>query len=445
MSRAFMAALTGVLGLASVESAAAPPTAKKEVRTRPASPTPKASSVRPGTVFLVGAELHVGDGTVVKRSVVELRNDRIVKVGGEELAKTIPTDAEVIDLSGKMMTPGLIAADSNLGLVEIGLERSTRDDSRDDSSVIRAGYDPSSAINAASSLIPVQAVEGITSAAVAPNGGLLSGQVTWIDLVAGDHVGIVSAPRVAIDGTFGQSVSNSRAAAFTALRRTLDDARFYRRNRAGFDRGQSRPLAAHPLDLEALFPVLDGKIPLTLTAHRAGDILTLLELADDLGLKLVIVGGAEAWKVAGRLAKAKVPVVLQPTSNLPGNYDQMGARLDNAALLTAAGVEVVIADFGDAHNVRNVTQEAGVAVAYGMAWEEALSAITLNVARAYGLEKRYGSVAAGKVANLVVWEDDPFELANWPTQVWIRGARIPMTTRQTELRDRYRDLSQFRP
>jgi imidazolonepropionase-like amidohydrolase len=115
----------------------------------------------------------------------------------------------------------------------------------------------------------------------------------------------------------------------------------------------------------------------------------------------------------------------------------MGARLENAALLAAAGVEVGIAVLGDAHNARNVTQEAGLAISYGLDPERALSAITLVIARAYGMDAHYGSVAPGKVANLVVWGGDPFELSQRPEAVWIRGQPIAMRSRQTELRDRY--------
>jgi imidazolonepropionase-like amidohydrolase len=136
-------------------------------------------------------------------------------------------------------------------------------------------------------------------------------------------------------------------------------------------------------------------------------------------------------------------VVVQPSSNLPGSLDQLGARLDNAALLHEAGVRVGIAVLGEAHNVRNVTQEAGIAVANGLPPAVALSAVTLELARIYGMDAHYGSLAPGKVANLVVWDGDPFELSRWPTQVWVRGRAIPMRSRQTLLRDRYRDLERF--
>jgi len=286
-------------------------------------------------------------------------------------------------------------------------------------------------------------MEGVTSAAVSPNGGLISGQVAWVDLVHGAK-DAVARPRVAIDAALGQSYGGSRAATLAKLREVLTDARFYRQRRAAHDRRQSRDLAAHPLDLAALQPVLARRIPLTVSANRASDILALLEVARELRIRLAILGGAQAWRVAEELAKADVIVIIQPSRNLPSSFDSIGARLDNAALLHRAGVRVGIAMLGEAHNLRNVTQEAGIAVAYGLDREAALQAITLNIAEAYGMAEHYGSIEAGKVANIAVWETDPFELSNWPTQVYIRGKAVPMVSRQTLLRDRYMNLSSFR-
>jgi len=393
------------------------------------------------TTFLVGADVHVGDGTVITGGVVELRGTRIVAVGGSERAASLPAGAQVIELTGKRITPGLVAAHTPLGLVEIDLEGSTVDAERVGQDPIRAGYDASTAINADSSAIPVSAIEGITSAAATPRGGLLAGQVAWIDLVAGEHRDIVARPRIAMTGQLGLTVASSRAATLARLREVLDDARFYRDRRAAFDRRQTRDLAAHRLDLEALLPVLDARVPLVLKADRASDLLALCELARQTGVRVVAVGAAQGWKVADALADAGIPVVVQPSANLPGSLDDLGARLDNAALLHAAGVRVGIAVLDDAHNIRNVTQEAGIAVANGLPAQVALTAVTLELARIYGMDAHYGSIAPGKLANLVVWDGDPFELSRWPVKVWVRGRAIPMRSRQTLLRDRYRDLS----
>ena len=244
-------------------------------------------------------------------------------------------------------------------------------------------------------------------------------------------------------GQLGQSAAGSRAASFALLQRALDDAGFYRDRRTAFERRQTRELEAHRLDLEALGPVLDGTAPLVVRADQASDLLALADLAAQSDLRVVVVGAAQGWKVAEALAKADVSVIVQPSANLPLGFDRLGARLDNAARLHEAGVRVGIAVLDDDHNARNIGQEAGIAVANGLPPEVAVRAVTLELARIYGMEAHYGSIAAGKVANLVVWEGDPFELSQWPTQVYVRGQAIPMRSRQTLLRERYRDLRRF--
>src|SRR5690606_1770348 len=192
-----------------------------------------------------------------------------------------------------------------------------------------------------------------------------------------------------------------------------------------------------------LWPVLDKRAPLVVRADRASDLLALIELQASLAIDVTIVGAAEGWKVREQLAAAGITVVIRPTQNLPDNFDTLGARLDNAALLHEAGVTVAIAHF-DSHNARNITQEAGIAIANGLPRDAALAAVTVNVARAYGMEAEYGIIATGKVASLVVWDGtDPFELSTWAEQVYVRGRKLDMRSRQTELRDRYTDLSRF--
>jgi imidazolonepropionase-like amidohydrolase len=230
----------------------------------------------------------------------------------------------------------------------------------------------------------------------------------------------------------------TRAASIQTLRRAFADASWLRKNKKAYDRGQSYELIAHPDDLAALYPVLDGKVPLTLRVNRASDILAALALKREFDLDLVLLSCAEGWRVAKAIADSKTPVIVMPTENLPGSFDTLGARMDNAALLHAAGVEVSLGELGEAHNARNIKQEAGVAIANGLDRQAALTAVTLNIARAYGMEKDYGSIEVGKVANLVLWNDpDPFELDAFPEQVFIRGEAIEMKSRQTMLRDRY--------
>lgn len=395
------------------------------------------------SMTFAGCTIHTGQGRVLEQASITTKGARLAQVTanapqGQDSASTVRPPQPCV------ITPGFIAANTPLGLVEIGAEDSTRDNSRDDSTTVRAGYDAAVAVNADSSLLNVNRIEGITSAATTPSGGLLAGQVAWIDLVSGDHRTIVARPRVAVAGAVSTSVVHgSRAAALTRLQRVFDDSRFYRTRVTAHDRRQTRDLVAHPSDLSALWPVLDGQTRLVVGAHRVSDILALVDFAKRESIALTITGATQAYRVADVLAEAGVIVVVQPSHNLPGSFDKLGATMDNAAQLHAAGVTVAIATLGSAHNARNVAQEVGIAIANGLPREAAVAAVTRNVAKAYGMEDDYGTLAPGKVANFVVWRGDPFELSTVPQAVVIRGESVPMVSRQTKLRDRYRDLSKF--
>jgi imidazolonepropionase-like amidohydrolase len=230
----------------------------------------------------------------------------------------------------------------------------------------------------------------------------------------------------------------SRAGAAARLRRVLDDALEYGRRRADWARAQIHPLAASAADLAALGPVVRGEVPLMIVANRRSDLATALRLGAEYHLKLILVGAAEAWQMADAIARANVPVLVEPLDNIP-SYDGLGVRHENAALLAKAGVRVALLET-DTHNARNLRQQAGNAVANGMAWDQALRAVTLAPAEIFGVADRYGSLTPGKVADVVVWSGDPFEFSTAVEHVYIRGRAIPLTSRQTELLERYRKL-----
>jgi len=244
-------------------------------------------------------------------------------------------------------------------------------------------------------------------------------------------------------GEAGAAVSGgSRSVAMLELREALTDARDYARRRNPGWLERSRALSR--LDLEALGPLLDREIPLVAGVHRASDIRALLRLASEFGLDVVVLGGAEAWMLADELSAAHVAVILDPLQNLPTRFEQLGARLENAALLDAAGVTSAFSA-PDAHNDRNSRQLAGNAVAYGLPRDSALAALTLGPMRIFGLDADRGTLAPGSIADVVVWDGDPLEVTSFADAVFIAGEKIPMDSRQTKLRDRYLDLKRPLP
>ncbi len=391
----------------------------------------KAIAITGGTVYTLGAAGKLENATVL------IRDRRIVAVGADV---AVPDDAERIDASGKVVTPGIFDPESQFGVVEVSQVKETRDASAGDSR-FSAAFDVASAINPRSVLIPVNRIAGVTRAMVAPmpgNGRIIAGRGAIIDLGGAD--GFLQRDPAAMFAVLGESgaeeAGGSRAAALLALREALQDARDYADNRPAFDRNQRRAYALTRLDLDALQPVLQGKLPLVVHVDRASDIDAALALARDFGLKLVVSGGAEAWRVADALAAAGVPVLLDPLENLPARFETLGATLQNAARLHAAGVLIAFAT-GNTHNARNLTQAAGNAVANGLPWDEALKALMLNPAKIYGIADRVGTLEAGRAADVVVWSGDPLELSTFAEHVVIAGRAMPMESRQTLLRDRY--------
>jgi imidazolonepropionase-like amidohydrolase len=390
------------------------------------------------TIAITGGTVHPVSGPRVENATVLVKDGAIVAVGPNV---TVPAGARVIDARGKVVTPGLFNAGTQLGLTEISAVQSNNEGRLADNEVA-AAFNVAAGINAASQLIPVTRVEGITTALSAPQGGLISGQAVVIDLAGTTAADMLASPSAVMVANIAAKTTGggSRAGVLARLRRVLDDAREYQRRRADYQRAQIQPLAASAADLAALQPVLAGTLPLAIRADRRSDIEAALDLAAEYKLRLIIADGAEAWMLADRLAAAGVPVVVAPLTNIP-SYDALGARYANAALLARAGVRIAFTVAGDgSHNSRLVRQEAGNAVSYGLPWDEALRAVTLTPAEIYGLGSRYGSLEAGKVANVVVWSGDPFEFTTRVEAVLIRGQEISLTSRQTELRERYRKL-----
>lgn len=398
-----------------------------------------ATVARAQTVAITDATIYPVSGPKIEHGTIVIRDGKIAAVGTNV---TVPATATRIDGTGRWITPGFIQTGTALGirLLESGGLTQTEEDSV--TGDVNASFDVSEAINPASITIPVARLEGITTTLAVPSGGLVPGQGVLFDL-AGERMDdlIDKAPAVMMMnlGEGGKAAGGgSRAGALQRLRRTLRDAIEYGKRREDYRRAQIQPLAEPAEDLEALQPVVRGELPVLAIANRRSDIENALRLAREFKLKLVIWGGAEAWQAAPELAAAHVPVVVEPLTDVP-QFDALSPRLDNATLLRAAGVTTVLAQ-RDMAEFRDLRQAAGNAVRNGLAWGDALRDITLTPAEVFGVQDRYGSLEPGKVANVVVWSGDPFEFASAAEHVFIRGGEVPHTSRQTELRDRYRTL-----
>jgi hypothetical protein len=293
----------------------------------------------------------------------------------------------------------------------------------------RPELDVTLAFNPHSTLIPVNRIEGVTWAMLGPSGdAIISGQGAAVTL-DGRYDAVLEGSRslfVSWDATASGN-AGSRATLYMLFQQAIREAR------AAASPGEGALL--HAAGREALLPYLK-KGRAVFSVDRAADIRQLIAFATRNGIKPVIAGGAQAWMVADELARADVPVVLNPLDNLPWSFDHIGARLDNAVRLQRAGVRIAFAS-GDIHNARKIRQLAGNAVAHGLSWDDALAAITAAPAEIFGLGARRGRVAVGQAADLVLWDDDPLEITSTADQVWIGGRAVEIQSRQTQLRSRY--------
>lgn len=391
------------------------------------------------------AAVYTEPGKLSADTTVVIRDGRIRAIGPQV---TIPGGAKVIDGKGKIVTAGLISASSRLGLTEVSLERSTREgvlvggNGQKVDDVVFAAFRVADGYHATSVAIPVARAQGVTSVVAEPFGGLVSGAGASFSLTDGLTPDVLIRDSVAMYGNLGEaamdSARGSRSLALLRLREVLDDARTYGRQKRAYERNQLRDMTVSRLDLEALQPVLQGRVPLVLRAHRSSDILAGLRLGKDYGLPVIFEGATEGWLVARELAEAKAGVIVDPSANLPGSFDRINVRDDNPAVLASAGVRVAIAAIGSTHNVGQMRQLAGIAVANGMRPEHALAALTTVPAQLFGLDR--GALKAGAVADLVVWSGDPFELSTRAEHVIIGGAEQQLKTRQDMLFERYRQL-----
>jgi imidazolonepropionase-like amidohydrolase len=416
------------------------------------------------TVLKGGKLLTVSHGTI-ENGVLVMQNGKITAVGAASSVK-VPKDARVIDATGMTIYPGLIDSEDNLGLTEISAEQSTNDlvEPSDEIMPHMHVYD---AFHAESELIPVTRLNGVTNALIAPdNKDTLPGQDSFVQLAGTSSVDMVLIRDIAMPLNFTadqrrneswdkRKFPSTRMGMAAQLRQTFLDAQDYAQHWADYekkkaeaaqkpddkdkDKDKDKKAPSPPkrdLKLEALLPYLQGKKPIVLAAEEANDLQTAVALAHEFNLKFVLNHISHSQSVLDYVAGLKVPVIVGPIYEDPKPYERYDTVYSLPAQLHKRGVKIVFASY-DAHNVRNLPYQAGYATAFGLPYDEALKAITLNAAETWGVADQLGSLDTGKTANVVMANGDPLDVRTDVKQVFIAGQEIPMTSRQTRLRDRY--------
>ena len=432
-----------------------------------------------GTVAITGGTVALGDGSEpIPNGMVVIRDGRVIAAGNVRMK--LPADTQMIDATGKWVTPGIVAGFSRLGLADVNLSAEGADDTGNDGP-FNAAIDVAPAINPLYQPVAVNRADGVTRAIVAPAAGknIFAGQGAVID--TGADMEPITAPRkfqyVELGETGANKGGGSRASAHVLFRNALREAAELGRYARSIEAPGSvtpdqreRPVVRNPnesrlygsnarrsddvlltrFDAAALVPVLQGRQYLLVHAERASDILQVLDLAREFpSLKMVLVGASEGWLVADKIAQSKIPVIASAVNDLPASFEQIAATQSNVGRMRAAGVDVSIGmvNDNDTHNLFMERQYAGNLVglrripgAAGVSWGEALAMITSRPAQAIGMGGEIGSLAPGRRADVVIWSGDPLEGSSAAEQVFIDGVAQPLETHQTRLFERYRYL-----
>ena len=400
-----------------------------------------AAFIESSNMVIKNAEIYDGIENNSYQGHILIREGVIAKIS----KTSVPYADKVYDAKGKIITPGFIAPDTQIGIVEIGALSVTRDD---ESSIYNIGFSIHDAFNPNSVLIPWNRANGITSAITLPRntsspiGGL--GSFFILD----SKLDISSEADVAMIGRLGGSGSSSRSESLSLIDDILSFASSLDKKNMSTDASideiiDDSSIASYmdfkPRDVKALYRLFNDDLPIIIKSHRASDILKLIELKNTYDLNLIIMGAQEASLVVDKIAESKIPLIVNPINNIPNSFDELASNINMTSMLEKAGITLMF-NVSRSHNYHLIRQGAGVAVANGMSYGGAIKALTSNVAETFNLKNR-GSIKVGNIADIVVWEDDPLEPSSMPEKVIINGIDTDLTTRSTRLRDRYiRDL-----
>lgn len=416
-----------------------------------------------GTIAIVGGKLLTVSHGTIENGVLVITGGKIVAVGAQD-SVTVPSDATVIDAKGLTVYPGLIDPDTTLGLTEVAADQESNDLS-EPSDEIMPHMHVADAFHAETELIPVARLNGVTNAVVAPGTeDSIAGQDIFIQLAGHDRDDMILGRDVALAMNYGAeqrrrggrgaggSFPSTRMGLITQLRQSLLDAQHYEAEqkaaekkpdaKSGNDTKAPGNSEKRDLRLEALLPYLRGEKPVVIGVYEGYDIESVMKVAQEFHLKVILNHVTHSQEVLDEIAAWKVPVIVGPIYDFPRANERYDAVYTLPAELAKRGVKIAISSGeaggpGGAHTVRNLPYSAGFAVAYGLPYDEALKAITLNVAEMFGFGDKLGSLDVGKLGNVVLANGDPLDVRTDVKQVFIEGVSQPMVSRQTMLRDEY--------
>ena len=405
------------------------------------------------TIAIVGGKLLTVSHGTIDNGVLVIADGRIAAVGAADAVK-IPKGAQVVDAKGMTVYPGLIDPESNFGLTEISADSATND-LIEESDEIMPHMHVADAFHAETVLIPVARLNGITNAVVAPaSDDSVAGQDIFIQL-NGSRQQMMLGTDVALAMNYGaeqrrrggrgegghSKFPSTRMGLITELRQTFLDTQDYMAKK---DAAAKKSDGAFKRDLkfEALIPYLKGERPVVIGVYESYDVETIMKLAQEFHLKVILNHVTQSQEVLDEIASYKVPVIIGSIYDAPRADERYDAVFTLPAELAKRGVKIAIssADAGgpvSSHSSRNLPYAAGFAVAYGLPYDDAMKAITLNVAEMFGFGDKLGSLDVGKMANVVVANGDPLDVRTDVKQVYIQGVAVPMVSRQTQLRDEY--------
>jgi imidazolonepropionase-like amidohydrolase len=433
----------------------------------------QSSPKQSGTLAITGGKLLTVSHGTIDNGVLVVVDGKITAVGAAGKVE-VPKDATVVDARGLTVYPGLIDPDTTLGLTEVAADQNSNDLS-EPSDEIMPHMHVADAFHAETELIPVARLNGVTNAVVAPGTeDSVAGQDIFIQLAGRNRDAMILGRDVALAMNYGADqrrrgsrgnggrgeYPSTRMGLITQLRQSLLDAQHYEVSRDAAAKKPDKPTAAssdkaadnsadksdkpfqRDLKMEALLPYLHGERPVVVGVYEAYDVESIMKVAQEFHLKVILNHVTHTQEILDEIAAWKVPVIVGPIYDFPAANERYDAVYTLPAELQKRGVKIAISSSeaggpGGAHTVRNLPYSAGFAVAYGLPYDEALKAITLNVAEMFGFGKKLGSLDVGKTANIVLANGDPLDVRTDVKQVYIEGVAQPMVSRQTILRDEY--------